>query len=582
MEGDPRRIEKPDRIATYFRLEKWTLAVITATGIFYNAGMTAGPWFEGQLAQRLYDIILGKKAFPDMVRLALLYVAVILAVQTMRYMKRLFVRRFANHINRDMKQVLYCSLVHKKKAELEKESAGAMMTRAISDVDACVEGMRKFTTEIFDTGVVMVAYLVMLLIYDWRLTLLSMCFPPAAYFIAEKLKKTVSRCAAAGKESAGRLNEATLDRIENALTYRVYGQDENRNASYEVCLADYEKKAVYANIWENAMQPLYQIISMAGVVFILWFGGKNVLGSGWTAWDIAAFTTFLSCFTKLAAKSSKAAKLFNSVQKAQVSWKRIQPFMQEAEPEQEAVAGEPARLVVTGLSFSYPGGAPVFQEVSFSAGPGEMIGITGPVACGKSTLGRVFLQESDYHGSIRIGGKELSGMTQEEISGAVGYMGHQPELISADIEENVLLGDKENAHEYLRAVCMEEEITQMPDGIHTLVGNGGVRLSGGQQARIALARTLCHRRPVMILDDPFSAVDKETEKEIMKNLREMARDSIVLLLTHRLTLFPEMNQVLWMADGRVTVSCHEKLMKANAAYANLYRMQEKGGGNHEV
>lgn len=243
MEGESRRIEKPERIATYFHLEKWTLAVITVTGIFYNVGMTAGPWFEGQLAQRLCDIILGKKVFADMVGLALLYVAVILVVQTMRYMKRLFVRRFANHINRDMKQVLYRSLVHKKKEELEKESAGAMMTRAISDVDVCVEGMRKFTTEIFDTGVVMAAYLVMLFIYDWRLTLLSMCFPPAAYFIAEKLKKTVSRCAAAGKESAGRLNEATLDRVENALTYRVYGQDENRNADYEICLADYEKKS---------------------------------------------------------------------------------------------------------------------------------------------------------------------------------------------------------------------------------------------------------------------------------------------------------------------------------------------------
>lgn len=184
MEGDSRRIEKPERIATYFHMEKWTLAVITVTGIFYNVGMTAGPWFEGQLAQRLCDIILGKKVFADMVGLALLYVAVILVVQTMRYMKRLFVRRFANHINRDMKQVLYRSLVHKKKEALEKESAGAMMTRAISDVDVCVEGMRKFTTEIFDTGVVMAAYLVMLFIYDWRLTLLSMWFPSrAAYFL---------------------------------------------------------------------------------------------------------------------------------------------------------------------------------------------------------------------------------------------------------------------------------------------------------------------------------------------------------------------------------------------------------------
>ena len=96
---------------------------------------------------------------------------------------------------------------------------------------------------------------------------------------------------------------------------------------------------------------------------------------------------------------------------------------------------------------------------------------------------------------------------------------------------------------------MEEETAKMPDGIHTLVGNGGVRLSGGQQARIALARTLCHRKPVMILDDPFPQWTQKRKKKIMKNLRELARDSIVLLLTHRLALFPELNQVLWMSDA---------------------------------
>ena len=89
--------------------------------------------------------------------------------------------------------------------------------------------------------------------------------------------------------------------------------------------------------------------------------------------------------------------------------------MQDAEPEQDITAEEPASLVVSGLSFSYQGGPPVFQEVFFSAGPGEIIGVTGPVACGKSTLGRVFLQESDYQGSIRIGGREPVSYTHLDV-----------------------------------------------------------------------------------------------------------------------------------------------------------------------
>ena len=183
-EEEIRRVPGPQRLSSYFRLEAGTLVVISVSVILYNVGMVAGPWFEGRLAQCLADIIGGKKEFSDMLILALLYVAVILSVQTMRFIKRLYVRRFANHVNRDMKHVLYRNLVHKSKKELEQESEGALMTRAIQDVDACVEGMRKFTTEVFDTGVVMIAYLTMLLWYDWRLTLLACLFSPIACYLA--------------------------------------------------------------------------------------------------------------------------------------------------------------------------------------------------------------------------------------------------------------------------------------------------------------------------------------------------------------------------------------------------------------
>ena len=200
-------------------------------------------------------------------------------------------------------------------------------TKAISDVDDCVEGMRKFTTEVFDTGVALVGYAVMLLVYDWRLAILSLLFTPVSYVCAAWMKRNVQRAGAAYKKAAGALSTATLDRAQNAVTYRIYGCESTREGQYEHTLDTYEKTAVRSNVWQSALPPLYLAASEAGVLFILWFGAKNVLGSGWRAWDIAAFTTFLSCFTKLTVKSSKVAKLFNSVQKAEVSWKRIQPLM---------------------------------------------------------------------------------------------------------------------------------------------------------------------------------------------------------------------------------------------------------------
>ena len=220
----------------------------------------------------------------------------------------------------------------------------------------------------------------------------------------------------------------------------------------------------------------------------------------------------------------------------------------------------------------------LLKDISFSAKPGQIIGITGAVACGKSTLGKVFLCEYPYEGEICLGDTELRELSMQERCEAIGYLGHDPELFNDSIENNVLLGEKKDAEPYLKAVCIDTEVNTMPDGRQTLVGNGGVRLSGGQAQRLALARTLCHPRPVMILDDPFSALDKKTEAEIFSNLRQMAGDAVILLISHRLYLFPQMDQVVWMEDGGITVAPHETLVKEVPEYEAMFAAQEGGAG----
>jgi ATP-binding cassette subfamily B multidrug efflux pump len=560
---------KADRILSYFKEEWKVLLIITVSGVIYNLGLLLGPWFEGKMAGCLIDILAKNAVYKDMLILVIAYVISIGVVQVSRYIKRFYVRRFANNVNRRMKKILYGTLVLKSRTELEGEGMGDIMTKAILDVDDCAEGMRKFTTEIFDTGVALAAYAGMLLVYDVRLAFIAMIFPPISYIIAEKMKVIVQKTGSEYKKQSGILSNATLDRATNAITYRVYGREADRKNAYEDNLAEYEKSAIYANIWNSSLTPLYRIISMMGILFILYFGSRNVLGTGWRTWDIAAFTTFLACFIKLSDKSSKAAKLFNAVHKAQVSWKRIKPLMIIQAKDTDCKNQTSGRLDVQNLSFTYPDGKNVYNGISFTAEPGQIIGVTGPVASGKSTFGRTFLCEYPYEGSIMYNGCELKKAADNERTGIISYLGHDPELFNDSIKNNILLGDNKDVNEYLKAVCIDKEVEAMEQGADTIIGSGGVRLSGGQAQRIALARTLCHKKPVFILDDPFSALDKNTEEQIYNNLRKMTEGSIVIILSHRLYMFPKLDKVIWLDEGSARVGTHDELMLECMAYRQL-------------
>ena len=557
---------KNKNIWNYILKEKKYLFLITITGLIYNVGLLAGPYFEGQLAGCLLDISKNLKTANSMIQLSVIYVCVILLVQCTRFLKRYFVRKFGNDINRNLKMDVYKHFVYDTSND---ENAGSIMTKAISDADACSEGIRKFTTEIFDTGIALISYIMMLVLYDAKLTCFVIIFQVISYLIANKLGPVVAKNASNAKKSAERLNASTLDRLHLAITYRIYGEESNMHEVYEKDLQDYEDKTVRSNILETSLKPLYEIISMTGIVFIIYFGSKRVVNN---LWDIAIFTTYISCFTKMAVKSSKAAKLFNAVQKAKVSWDRIYPIIDNDHEVKNRKPFDVNTVEVCNLSYAYDDQV-IFSNVSFQAKKGDIIGITGEIASGKSTLGKVFLENSHYQGKILVNGKQLKDIEKEYA--VTSYMGHNLELFDDTIENNIEFGKEGNILPVLDIVSMKEEVENFSDGIYTKLKEGGIKLSGGQQSRIALARTLYHARGIIVLDDPFSACDKNTEKEIYENIRKEYKDSIIFLISHRLSLFDQMNQVLFIDNQSVESGTHLELLKNNDKYKHLYFLQTK-------
>ncbi len=571
-------IKQPDRIMNYWKKEKFVVACIVIFGLAFNISIVLGPIYQG----KLIDSIVSGGDLSAVAKLAAAFVAIIGTIQFLRYFKRFYIRRFANSTSAAMRLMIYNNIMHKSASELDNEDTGNLMTRAISDVDLCVEGMRKFTTEIFDTGVLMVSYIVSLLAYDVKITLLSILFIPVAMVLAEKLKSVIYKYSIAFRTKSSEVTGITYDLIENAMLYRVNGMEPQNRAKYNIELEDLQNKAIKANVLENSMQPIYNVIAMLGVITVIYLGGTRVIDGAWT---VGVFSTYIIMFTAMANKASKAAKLFNSVQKSQVSWKRIKPYLTEYESKDTTcnINRDSTRLSAEKLSFCYPGSNDnIIENISFEAKQGEITGITGSIASGKSTLGLSLLGLYPYTGSIKIDGKELKDYSEYERSRMISYLGHKPELLSDTIYNNITLGNEQGITSVLKDVCFDTDLAAMPEGENTLVGNGGIRLSGGQQARIALARTLINRNKIIILDDPFSAVDMKTEEKIIENLRQHYKASIIILISHRLAIFSKINHIILLKnDKSAEYGTHDELMKNSVLYSTIFNLQCTEGGDSD-
>ena len=565
-------IKNPDKIKNYWIKEKKSVILLTLFGILYDVGMVARPIYQG----KLIDALIAKVNFNNLIKLSLTFIFIIGMVQFFRYLKRYYVRQFANATTATMRFMIYNNILHKEEKELNDENMGSLMTKAISDVDVCVEGMRKSTTEVFDTGVLFITYLVTLLQYDVKITLYACIFIPAAVFIAEKMKKIIFKFTKAYRSQLSQVSDITYDRIDNAILYRLYGREADNRVVYEEELEDFEKKAIVANIWENAMQPIYNVIAMGGIVFVIIMAGEKVYEGSFT---VGVFSAYISIFTIMAAKASRIARLFNTIQKSSVSWKRIKSFLKGYKEidKTRGIISKETKLEIENLYLKYDKSSDyIIKNLNFKARENNIVGITGPIGCGKSTLGRVFLGNINYEGSIKIDNKELRDYSEYERSKIISYMGHDAHLISDTIYNNITMGDDGDISHVLKMVCFDEDLKSMENGIETLVGNGGVRLSGGQQARIALARTLYHKNKILILYDPFSAVDMKTEKNIIDNLRANYGDCLILLISHRLAIFKYLNQIILInEDKTLEYGNHQKLIENSKLYNQLYLLQQR-------
>lgn len=570
----------PEKLTSYFKLSLPLMIMISISGILYNLGMLANPYFEGLLVDTISN---PETSLQQFLFLILIFVLTILLVQVFRAIKRYLVRRFNNNTVTTIRKTLYNNLMNESLLQLQNENMGQLLTRLQSDCFQTCEGLRKLTTEIFDTVFLFLFYIMYLCFYSVKMTLFALIPVFFAILFAFLMRKKIYQANVAAKKANARLSNETYSLFDHALLFRLYSRDEENLRRYDDVLKDYEKKNVRSELLSEMYVPISNVISLLGLLPIIYLGSAAVIDSVFFSlsvpyvmnenWTIGALTTYVTTFVLLSSKASHTANLFSSIEKGLSSWKRIKPYIKPYQeyPRKEILQGD--SLVLRNFSISTDERV-LFHDLNLACRKGEVVALTGMVASGKSYFGKVFLDEVPYSGSAVLFGKEVRDFTKGEIKGNVTYMGHRCELVSDTIRDNIAYGEEKDVKPYLDMVDFNKDMESMGQKEETLVGNEGVKLSGGQQERIALARTFYHKKGLVILDDPFASVDIKTEHTIMNSLRKEAEDSIILFFSHRLSYFPYCDKIIVINDdGSLSIGTHESLLKDNRTYQELYQLQ---------
>ncbi|HWN20699.1 MAG TPA: ABC transporter ATP-binding protein, partial [Gaiellaceae bacterium] len=510
------------------------------------------------------------------------YLGLIVAVAVVRFGVN-FTRRFATArigiaVEARMRQLLYDAYVGYPRAFYDRHATGEVISRATNDIYPVRYFIGWGVVQGIQSGMMIVGAAIVLVSVNARLALISAVAMPAVailtWFFAHRLFP-ISRLVQGKK---GHLTEATDEAVVGIEMVQAFGrEDDVRTRFLGRAEAVRHETMRMANV-EAKFLPGVLFLPTLGIAGVLYFGGQDVISGDLT---IGEFSLFITLLLQLVWPLEALGWIINLGQRAVASAGRSFAWLEGISPLQEP---EQARSLPAGplgvrfdqVRFSYGTGADVLRGVDLTVEPGEIVAVCGPTGAGKTTLLNLLPRFYDPTGGrVLVGGIETRETSLVELRRAVAIVTQKPVLFSVLLRENLLSARPDADWDEVLAACeaagVSAFVDDLPNGFDTLIGERGVNLSGGQRQRVALARALLAGARVLVLDDPMSAVDTQTEQLLVRNLRPAVAGRTVLVATQRLSTIGVADRAVVLQDGTIVEDGRpDVLLAAGGAFAALF------------
>ena len=510
------------------------------------------------------------------------YLGLIVAVAVVRFGVN-FTRRFATArigiaVEARMRQLLYDAYVGYPRAFYDRHATGEVISRATNDIYPVRYFIGWGVVQGIQSGMMIVGAAIVLVSVNARLALISAVAMPAVailtWFFAHRLFP-ISRLVQGKK---GHLTEATDEAVVGIEMVQAFGrEDDVRTRFLGRAEAVRHETMRMANV-EAKFLPGVLFLPTLGIAGVLYFGGQDVISGDLT---IGEFSLFITLLLQLVWPLEALGWIINLGQRAVASAGRSFAWLEGISPLQEP---EQARSLPAGplgvrfdqVRFSYGTGADVLRGVDLTVEPGEIVAVCGPTGAGKTTLLNLLPRFYDPTGGrVLVGGIETRETSLVELRRAVAIVTQKPVLFSVLLRENLLSARPDADWDEVLAACeaagVSAFVDDLPNGFDTLIGERGVNLSGGQRQRVALARALLAGARVLVLDDPMSAVDTQTEQLLVRNLRPAVAGRTVLVATQRLSTIGVADRAVVLQEGTIVEDGRpDVLLAAGGAFAALF------------